>query len=324
MTGRVLLVGVGFMGRSYGAVLRELRSDVIAVGRSTAGIEEFERVTGIEAHPGGVSQWLQRADALPDSAIVCVGNDEVTETCHSLLSAGVRRLLIEKPGGGSPADIVALAAAASAVKAEVLVGYNRRFYVSVLHAEKRIASEGGVTAVHFEFTERERDATLGKFSSEVRRHWVLANSSHVIDLAFYLGGDPVRISTEVAGALDWHPSAAQFAGSGRTGKGALFSYFANWSSGGRWGVEVMTLESRLILRPLELLSVQRRGSFQVEGVAIDDELETRFKPGLYRQVVAFLEGTEKHRFISIGEQARRASGLYSKIAGYGEFSQLAT
>lgn len=316
MNENMLLVGVGFMGRAYGAILKELQCPVVAIGRSVAGVEEFEKATGSKAHAGGLAQWLEAADTVPGSAIVCVGTEEVAQTCRHLLSAGVKRILVEKPGGVSPADIAGLAAAAQARGAEVLVGYNRRFYASVLEAERRIAAEGGVTSFHFEFTERERDATLAKFSDEIRRYWLLANSSHVIDLAFFLGGEPERISAEVAGSLDWHPSAARFAGSGRTDRGALFSYCANWASGGRWGVEVMTPESRLILRPLEGLAVQRRGTFQLEAVAIDDELETRFKPGLYRQVAAFLRGEEGHRFIGIAEQARRAQGLYARMGGY--------
>lgn len=321
MNENVLLVGAGFMGRAYGAILKELQRPVVAIGRSVAGVEEFEKATGLKAHAGGVAQWLDGADSVPSTAIVCVGTDEVVHTCKSLLSAGVKRILVEKPGGASPHAIADLAAAAQSLQAEVLVGYNRRFYASVLEAERRVAAEGGATSVHFEFTERERDATLGKFSEEIRRYWVLANSSHVIDLAFFLAGDPVRLSAEVAGSLEWHPSAAQFAGSGRTARGALFSYCANWASGGRWGVEVMTPESRLILRPLEALSIQRRGSFQLETVPIDDELEARFKPGLYRQVAAFLRGEEQHRFITIAEQARRAQGLYASMSGYAEATQ---
>ena len=320
MNENVLLVGVGFMGRAYGAILKELRCPVVAIGRAAAGVDEFEKATGLKAHPGGLAPWLEGADSVPATAIVCVGTDEVTPTCRSLLLAGVKRILVEKPGGASPRDIADVAAAAQLANAEVLVGYNRRFYASVLEAERRIAAEGGVTSIHFEFTERERDATLAKFSAEIRRYWILANSSHVIDLAFFLAGDPFRISAEVAGSLEWHPSAAQFTGSGRTARGALFSYCANWASGGRWGVEVMTPESRLILRPLEALSIQRRGSFAQEAVAIDDELESRFKPGLYRQVAAFMRGEELHRFISIAEQSRKAQGLYSAMGGYGDAS----
>lgn len=315
MNDAVLLVGVGFMGRAYGAVLKELGRPAIVVGRSPQGVADFEAATGLPAQAGGVEAWLKGADAIPSSAIVCVTTDEAPATCAALMAAGVERILLEKPGGTSAHALRLLAEAAEAARADVMVGYNRRFYASVLEAERRIAAEGGVTSLHFEFTERERDATLGKFSDEVRAHWVLANSSHVIDLAFFLGGEPDRLSAEVSGGLDWHPSAACFAGSGRTVTGALFSYCANWTSGGRWGVEVMTRESRLILRPLEALQVQRRGSFQLEPVDIADDLDARFKPGLYRQTVAFLAGEQPQRFIGIGEQARRAQEIYAVISG---------
>lgn len=315
MSDAVLLVGVGFMGRAYGTVLRELGRPVIAIGRSQSGVAEFESATGLKAHPGGVDQWLSQADVIPESAIVCVSTDEAPRTCAAVLAAGVKRILLEKPGGSSPLELARMAEVAASASAEVVVGYNRRFYSSTLEAERRIASEGGVTSIHFEFTERERDATLGKFSKEVREHWVLANSSHVIDLAFFLAGEPVRLSAEVSGSLAWHPSAACFAGSGMTASNALFSYCANWASGGRWGVEVMTGESRLILRPLETLQVQLRGVFRVDPVEIADDLDVRFKPGLYRQTQAFLNRDQPHRFIGIAEQARRAGDLYARISG---------
>ena len=317
MSEPVLLIGVGFMGRAYAEVLRDVGRPVIVIGRSLAGVSAFEEATGLQAETGGLSAWLERGVEIPRSAIVCVTTSEAAGVSKALLAAGVKRILIEKPGGVTPEDISDLALFAEARGAEVLIGYNRRFYASVLETERRIAAEGGVTSFHFEFTERERDATSGKFSHSVQQHWVLANSSHVIDLAFFLGGEPKRLSAEITGAglLDWHPSGAQFVGSGISDSGALFSYCANWTSGGRWGVEIMTRESRLILRPLEQLYVQRRGTFAVEPVAIQDKIEACFKPGLHRQTIAFLNRAEEHRFISVADQARRAAGIYAAMSG---------
>jgi hypothetical protein len=44
----------------------------------------------------------------------------------------------------------------------------------------------------------------------------------------------------------------------------------------------------LILQPLETLAVQDKNSFAVSPYPIADELDRQFKPGLYRQVEAFL------------------------------------
>ena len=122
-------------------------------------------------------------------------------------------------------------------------------------------------------------------------NWFLANSSHVVDLAFYLGGKPKEISTYTAGGLAWHPSASIFAGAGVSENGALFSYQANWESAGRWSVEILTKEHRLILRPLEKLQVQKRGSVKVDFVeGIDYTLDEKYKPGLYLQTKKFITG----------------------------------
>ncbi len=129
-----------------------------------------------------------------------------------------------------------------------------------------------------------------KKSEEEKKKWFVANSTHVVDLAFYLGGTPKSIECFTSGGLNWHPSASVFSGAGTTDTGALFSYHANWAAPGRWGVEVLTAKHRLILRPLEELQVQNLGSIEIEKVELDDKLDKQYKPGLYRETKSFLEG----------------------------------
>jgi predicted dehydrogenase len=311
----VLLVGLGAMGMEHARVLRDLAVPSLCVGRSAARASAFAGETGMEAMAGGVAELVAARRELPGTAIVCVPVDQTAATVRELLDAGVERILVEKPGGASADELERLAADAERRGASVAVAYNRRFYASVREARSRIAAQGGVESFHFEFTERERDALAPKFGAAVRRHWGLANSSHVIDLAFFLGGEPERITSEVAGELPWHPAGSRFAGCGVTRHGALFSYCANWGSGGRWSVELMTRESRLILRPLEELRVQERGSFGVAEVPIDDDLDRRFKPGLHRQTAAFLEHPSHPDLVTLGAQAGRARSIFGRLTG---------
>jgi hypothetical protein len=51
---------------------------------------------------------------------------------------------------------------------------------------------------------------------------------------------------------------------------------------------MLTRNHRLIFRPLEKLQIQKNGSVAVEMVEIDDRLDKEFKPGLYKQVEAFV------------------------------------
>ncbi len=149
------------------------------------------------------------------------------------------------------------------------------------------------------------------------RYWVLANSSHVIDTAFFLGGQPAQISCYTAGkdALPWHPSASVFFGSGRSENGALFGYQASWQSPGRWAVEILTNKHRLYFKPMETLQIQEKGSVHVSSVEIDDRLDKEFKPGLYLQTKAFLEG-DYTRFCTIEQQAEHVERYYKKIGNY--------
>ena len=112
-----------------------------------------------------------------------------------------------------------------------------------------------------------------------KENWFMVNSTHVVDMAFLLGGFPKELESYTAGDCDWHPDSAVFAGSGVSEYGALFSYQANWLAPGRWSVEILTLNNRLVFRPLEKLQVQKPKSVAIEFVDIDDQLDVEFKPG---------------------------------------------
>jgi predicted dehydrogenase len=310
----VLLVGTGFMATAYASVLKSLGVTTLAVGRSMERTQLFVQETGVTAVDGGINSWLERQDAMPAHAIVCTSLSTTAASVRSLLDAGVKSILVEKPGAVCPNDLADLARCADSAGAQVFIGYNRRFFESVRQARMRIDEEGGATSIHFEFTERERDATSGKFDTVEQSHWGLANSSHVIDLAFHLAGSPHKLHAEVAGFLPWHPGGARFVGSGVTVRGVLFSYCANWQSGGRWGVEICTPSSRIILRPLEKVHIQPRGRFDLSEIPLDADLDTRYKPGLYRQTRAFLEGVGAEYLVPIAEQAEFARTC-AKICG---------
>ena len=57
----------------------------------------------------------------------------------------------------------------------------------------------------------------------------------------------------------------------------LFSYQANWNAPGRWGIEILTSQHRLYLRPMEKLQIQNTGSVDISEVEIDDQLDKEFK-----------------------------------------------
>lgn len=311
---QIWLVGAGGMARHYDKVLRSLGVSYDVIGRSDHSAVQFERGTGRPVVRGGLEKYLKSGMKPPDQAIICVGVESLASTTRQLLSAGVRHILVEKPAGLSPMEIKELNNLSIASNATVIVAYNRRFYTSVVMAQKLIAEDGGVTSYNFEFTEWSHLIRGLAKAPGVKEYWFLGNSTHVVDLSFYLGGIPKEISCYTSGGLDWHPSASAYAGAGISETGAIFSYQANWAAPGRWSVEVLTKARRFGFRPLEKLQIQQIGSVALESVEIDDSLDREFKPGLFLQTRNFLEGRFEG-MCSLGEHCAKLP-IYCRMAGY--------
>ena len=306
----VWLIGSGAMARDYMPVLEALDCSTIVFGREGPRASRFREETGLPVNTQPIAQYQGKT---ADVAIVCVSTNQLSVVASEVISAGVKDVLVEKPAALTLPDLVALRDQAKAKGARVFIGYNRRHFAAVEAAREIINEDGGVTSFVMELTEWAHViGGLEKASEELER-WFLANTTHVVDLAWHLCGKPVEVNAFVGGRLSWHPSA-RFSGAGVTSEGATFSYFGDWESAGRWSLEVSTRERRLVFRPMEALQVQMKGSIAIEPHAIDDELDQNFKPGLYRQVDRFLSGQDQY-LCSIDEHIE-SWPWYEKMAGY--------
>lgn len=309
----IWLVGAGPHACEYAKVLASMGVEFEVIGRGPASAQAFERVTGHAVRQGGLGKALAELPA-PEHAIVAVSFEQLAGAALELLNAGTRRILLEKPGGLSVAELESVATLADAKKADVLIAYSRRFFASTAMARRMIAEDGGALSCAFEFTEWAHTIVPMNLPAEVKQSWLIANSSHVPDLAFHLCGFPREWKSWHAGGLDWHPAASRFCGSGITEDGVLFSYHADWEAPGRWVAEVMTSKRRLIFKPMEQLRVTHLKTVKEEVVEIDDDLDQRFKPGLYRETEAFL-AQDDVLFCTIAAQLSHGA-LYSEMAGY--------
>lgn len=307
------LIGAGAMAQEYARVLKGLDLSFEVIGRGADSADEFEKATGKSVRTGGFANTL-RADKVPEKAIIAVGIEQLAPTTAELIRAGVKRIMVEKPAGLDLAEIGSLNRIAEENGASVLLAYNRRFYGSVQQARQCIAEDSGVLSAQFEFTEWSHVIAPLIKGAGVKERWVLGNSTHVIDLAFHLIGRPIDWTCWHAGSIDWHPVAARFAGAGVTEQNVMFSYLADWQAPGRWGVELLTAKRRLILRPMEQLQVMPLGTVKIEMIDPLDSVDKDYKPGLYRQTEAFLEGND-HLFCTLLEQVENVR-IYSKMAGY--------
>lgn len=279
VTKNIVIIGAGIMAESYANVLKAMDICPSIIGRSENSSSAFQEKTGLKTLSGGVAKAFHSLPVKPDYAIVAVTIEELSGVTKQLIESGVKYILCEKPVGIDLKEIQEVRELAQKSGTKVYVAYNRRFYSSVLKAMELLKEDGGISSLHFDFTEWESHINLPRFSEPVRKNWILANSSHVIDMAFFMMGKPQTLHA--------YSKENVYTGSGISEKGIPFTYHSNWNSGGRWGVEVMSPKFKYFFRPLEKLQMQAKLSMEIKELP-QDELDQKFKPGLYKQVESFL------------------------------------
>ena len=311
----MLLVGAGAMAVEYSKVLTALEVEFEVVCRTESSAREFEKNTGKACQIGGVESLLDSDSKLFSHAIVSVSVDGLYTVANALIEKGVKKILLEKPGGMNVKELSELKLKSEVFNTDIVIGYNRRCYASTNKAKEIIRADGGVKSFSFEITEWGHVISkLDSISDKVKENWFLANTTHLIDLAFHLCGRPVEVNTLTSGTSSWHPKATIFSGCGVTENNALFSYIGNWNGPGRLRLDIVTANHRLIFCPVEKLQVQEIGQLEGLPLEIDDILDKSYKPGLFNQVECFLND-KTEELCSLADQVRMIP-YYNKMAGF--------
>ena len=310
----VWIIGVGPMAIEYAEVMKDSKINVKFIGRSKESAKIFKAKTGIMPLLGGLENFIKTNKEVPSHAIVAVGHPELAEQTLVLIKHGVKSILVEKPGALYLEDLIKIQNNSKMLNSNIFIAYNRRFFQSVNKAKDIILEDGGLLSAHFEFTELSHIIEKLIKPEGVKESWLIGNSSHVIDLAFYIAGRPKNLNAFVHGSLDWHKSGSIFIGNGLTNNNVPFSYHSNWEAPGRWSLEFMTKNNRLILRPMEKLQIIKTGSFEMEECDINYSVDENYKPGLYKQTHAFINN-DYLSLCGIDEQVENWA-TYKKIASY--------
>ena len=312
---QILVVGTNYMAREYIKVLKSLKVDYLIVGNRQESVDRLFAETGEKAIPGGVELYLKSKAITPDYAIVAVNTYKLYEVTKSLILAGVNNILVEKPGAESIEQFEELLLLSNQYNVNIYIAYNRRFYSSVKKLLEIVDEDGGISSLFFEFTEWSDDIAALPHPDEIKQKWFLNNSSHVVDLAFYLAGYPDEIHSYVSGGLSWHKCGDTFTGCGKTNRGILYSYMANWDAPGRWGIEVLTKSHRLYLRPMERLFIQNRSSVTIDEYKMDYTVDEEYKAGLCEEVKAFLGYSGRKKDLCTLKEQLTMVPVYSLISG---------
>jgi len=308
----LLLIGCGPMAVAYAKVLMHMNISFKVIGRGEATASEFELQTGVKPVTGGLDLYLRHNDVAKGTYVIISTNLEgLMDSTMKVLESGAHKILVEKPGSLSIDELLLNRNVLLTHSSKLFVAYNRRFYSAVTEAGRLIAEDGGLQSMSFEFTEWAHVIEPLKKAPGIKENWFFANSTHVVDLAFYLAGFPAEMSCySKSGSLTWH-NKTNFTGAGITEKGILFSYLSNWESAGRWAIELLTGKRRIYLKPMEKISVQMKGSIKIEEHPFDDSLDKEFKPGLYKQVEAFLND-DHTKLLNMADHIKNA-GIYRQM-----------
>lgn len=313
-----LVIGVGKMGAAHLQALEALAPDSLTGWAPISYSRTVERNVGVAIVRRDQLE-VTLAEVRPTHVVIASPVETLTPIAIKIMKAGVKHILIEKPAALDQHECSLLMNCATETGAEIYVAYNRRFYASVRGALSHMRAAGeSIESILFEFNEA-MPPEGPSATPEVKARWLLANSMHVIDAAFHPVGLPDMQHSQFQhfGGLSWHPTASIFVGSGVTMTGVPFAFHANWDAPGRWGFEWMTKSTRYVFRPMEKLSIMPRGRFDLKPIVLDDEIDTQFKPGVYYQNKAFLEGERAAGLVTLSD-AFLLIPLAQKIAGYTE------
>jgi len=308
----VILVGAGKMALAYYEVLESRGSQVVVVGRGETTARSFEEKTSQRVERGGLQRWAAGDEAPSGDFIIAVDVEHLEECTLAALAAGAKRVLVEKPGAMEVAGLHRISAAARGAGASVSIAYNRRFYGVVRRVREMIAEDGGAQIFHIEFGENPQKLATSSRSPEVLARTIYNHCSHVLDLGWFLSGEPVELTALQAGTLPWHESGI-FAGAGRTNTGALFTYRANWLVPGSWRIELQTARRQFVFAPLERPIWKENSA--VEFQSVEAGSDSPFKAGVEAMLAAFLDGKDANSLCRLDEQIKRAD-FYNRIGGY--------
>jgi predicted dehydrogenase len=288
----IWLIGAGQISYEYSRILDKLKINYLIIGRGKKSAKKFKSKKNVST--GGISNFLKKKPICTDKAIVCVNVENLKSATIQLINYGVKNILLEKPGGINFKEVRDLSNFARVKRTNVKIAYNRRFYSSVIKAKELIKKDGGVQNFNFDFTEWTHLIKKLKKNKKILKNWFFLNSTHVVDLAFYIGGVPIELNSFTKKNSLWNKCAVIYSGAGKTKSGSIFTYHANWQSAGRWSIEFLTSKGKYILCPLEKLFFQKRGSLELKEIKLNYKIDRNFKPGFYTQVKAFLENTDKN------------------------------
>jgi predicted dehydrogenase len=291
---RVAVIGAGNIAEKHLEVLRTF-SDVELAAICSRGHPRIDTLADRFSIQQKFTDYRTMLDTIrADAVFVLVSAMQIVPVAAECLKRGIPSL-IEKPPGLSAKETESLAHIANETNCLNMVALNRRFYSVMQRAREEILRVGPLVSVLVEGPERLGEVkAVGIHPPEIIEGLLFANSIHCIDLLRYFGGDVEHIS---ATSSRWDEEQKNsFGALIRFQNGATGHYVAHWMSPASWAVTLYGMGRRISLNPLEKATLI--DSDRSEKILPVDEVDLKFKPGLYGQNRFFLDAVENRRPIT--------------------------
>ena len=281
---KVAVIGAGYMTREHIKAYATIEGVTLAgiYNRTPEKAQALASEFNIGVVASSVDDLYQKTQA--DLVLVTVYETAMLDMALASMTHPWA-IFLEKPPGYTPALAKQIAAAAATHTHPVMVGLNRRFLSSTQTVLASLAEHTGPRVMTV--FDQQSLATAAQFNHhpDVIKHWMYANSIHLVDYISLLGRG--RVSDVMV--LDrWQPDTAHVMRALVTfDSGDSAFYQCLWNGPGPWSVSVATDTIRWEMRPLEKATFQNRGEHKLNEVPVH-AWDTSFKPGLRAQAEAAL------------------------------------
>jgi predicted dehydrogenase len=320
---RIGLIGCGAISDFHVPALKEAGLDVVAVAGSPGSIRasEFAARHSIGRVFDSADELLDQKNEF-DGILIAVPVARTLEILRATLETSLP-VLVEKPISYKSADLDALRSG----DYPLIVGYNRRFYRTVMEARREIETGESFTASLTLPESAARDGQIESGSLYLRSFF--SNSVHGLDLAQYVLGRAEIRSVERIRSDDG--LLVGLAATLRTASGVPLQFTANWGAPANFALTLDRAGRRFDLRPFEMATVY-------EGMQVSEPtpetpirtyqpmlkeqlmlspIDSTFKPGFVAQARAFralIEG-EPHTPAAGIDDAYAVLKLAEELAG---------
>lgn len=279
---KIGIIGAGYIAQEHLKVIKEIKNiSVIGItSRTISKAKDLSNKYGINDVYKNYESMIEECSL--DGIMILVSAEKIFKITKELIPCKIP-LFIEKPAGLNPEETKILLSLSNEYKTINQVGYNRRFY-SIFHKGLHLIDQiGGLIGIGVEGHERFWKIPKEDFSQKELENWFYANSTHSIDLLRLFGGEIDQINTFKKSITE--KNGDQFVGSFKFNSGTIGTYTSHWFSPGGWSVRLYCKEATLEFKPLES-GVWIDKDFK-EHQILPDEVDLKFKPGFYNQMLAF-------------------------------------